>query len=379
MKVQVTCGQLAATLLISRLLSNCVNIPAVTANYNMQTFAVTVIVKVVALALLTAPMCLNRMTRTAVNADAPGINFFDIIAGKSKVAGWILFIPLGGFLFFQALLTSVMLEFFVGNTIMDTASSTVLTILCGAGVAYCFIKGIKAVCKAGSVIMCVFIAVFVLCSIPLIFNERWYYLYPKIFDQPNELLEQMRNEMVKCWELFAFLILGKYVKRSPNKTVFLYMPASLIILELMHLTYVVMFGAYLNEISFPLYSLASLTDIVIFPRLDGLDVFIWTVSAVLRITLLMMSFTSLLETLLGNSKIAKRIGIVFMVIGNVMSAYVSETGRGLMKGSYWVWDVAYFGVFLIAAPVAAMIIFKTAGGRPKIPSESTAGENNPSI
>ena len=57
-------------------------------------------------------------------------------------------------------------------------------------------------------------------------------------------------------------------------------------MEFLNMLYNLILGPYMTKVEYPLYIIASLSDIVLFQRLDGIDAIVWLMCGIIKAALL---------------------------------------------------------------------------------------------
>lgn len=87
-------------------------------------------------------------------------------------------------------------------------------------------------------------------------------------------------------EILIFAVITDELRSKPYKTVIYYLPLLLILMEFLNMLYNLILGPYMTKVEYPLYIIASLSDIVLFQRLDGIDAIVWLMCGIIKAALL---------------------------------------------------------------------------------------------
>lgn len=355
--------QLAILLFLSRLFSECINYPFEYSNYEMQRLTVVIIANIL--------VFLAYLPLIIFSAKNPGESFFTAIAGKSKPLGWLIFVLMSFQILSEAILSMVKLEFFTTNTLMPSAPTWLIILLMSAVAIYGTVKGIQAVARISIAVLVLFLCVLVLGTISVADDMNFLYLYPALVDSPSTFRNDILEEFCKNNELFIFAVLCQYVSKKPERTIYIYMPALLTCTLYIFLLHMVTLGPYIEIISFPFYSLSAYFDIIIFDRMDGMDVIIWTVTAVMKIILFFLCIKAMLASLV-KEEAAKRTTVVIIAASCALGLFFASN-YSAVNYLFHDWEfIASVILLLVIMPIIALFI-----KRSKNNGQSNKNQNPP--
>lgn len=290
-------GQLGIVLALSRIFSEAANFPQDDIIYGMQRFTVIILSFVLLAAALIPLMLLLK--------KYPRENLFAVCAKSSPAASRVLAVIFIFMIFTMMTTVTVQLEFYASSTIFDAAPASQIIFFVLIACLYALLKGLPAVARTGVIAAGGFalLLVLVLCGIGGSICLR--YLYPAIIDSPKTLVSDVLGEFSKNLEAATFAVLCSGVREKAERSLLLYACLTLPTLLLMTFLYNTVLGEYLNVTSFPFYMLASLSDVSLFQRLDGIDVIVWVMAAIIRISLMAIAVRSACKNAFGNSAAAK--------------------------------------------------------------------------
>ena len=122
-----------------------------------------------------------------------------------------------------------------------------------------------------------------------------------------------------------FAVLAEHVEEKAHRAIMWYLPVMTVILELMFLLEMLVLGPFLGSANFPFYTVSSLSNIVLFQRLDGIDVAVWTLMCIVKIALALLCIRTVFDRLAG-----KKAGMIIslsglVIIGVLAAAYGGST------------------------------------------------------
>lgn len=112
------------------------------------------------------------------------------------------------------------------------------------------------------------------------------FIYPAFIEDGRYFVKCTLSEISMNSEILIFAVITDEIRSKPHKTVLYYLPLLLVILEFLNLLYNLILGPYMSKIEYPLYIIASLSDIVIFRRLDGIDAIVWLMCGIIKTALI---------------------------------------------------------------------------------------------
>lgn len=300
-------GQLGIVLALSRIFAEAANFPSDDINYGMQRFTVIILSYVLLIAALSPVLLLTKQSDN------------ELCLYRSKAAVVITVV----YLVMASVSTTTRLQFYTSSTIFDAAPPWLLIIFVSAVCLYGLFKGTSAVARAGVIVSAFFILLLGAVIIGISDDIRPEYLYPALVDRPSALLNDVITEFSKNGELVIFASLCSDVRRDARKSLFVYVPVALCAQLLMTFLYNTVLGEYLNVTSFPFYMLSALSDISLLQRLDGIDVVVWVMSAVIKISLLVLAVDRVCMNAFKSLLTARIISVLSLVISAGLSIYYS--------------------------------------------------------
>ena len=301
-------GQLGLVLALSRIFSEAANFPSDDINYGMQRFTVlTLSYLLLCVALIPAFVWQKR------NGDV------NVLSGRRTAAVIVIV-----YLIMAAVSTTTRLQFYASSTVFDAAPPWLIVLFTAITCLYGLSKGLPAVARTGVIISAGFGVLLLTVTLGISAEITPDYLYPALVDNPQTLAGDVLAELSKNAEGVIFAVLCSDVREKAAKSLFLYIPLSFGILIFMTFLYNTVLGEYLNSVNFPFYTLASLSDISVLQRLDGLDVVIWIMAVIIKLSLLMLSaFTASLSAF-GSRRAAYIISISALAVSSGFSFYFSH-------------------------------------------------------
>ncbi len=330
-------GQLGIVLALSRIFSEAANFPSDDINYGMQRFIV-IIVSYILLAAVLVPIFLWVKKYGEVS-----------IYGTSRTAAVIAVL----YLLLAGIMTFTRLQFYASSTIFDAAPPWLIIIFAGIVCLYGLFKGLPAVLRTGVIAAAGFALLLITVGIGIAKNIRPDYLYPPVIDNSSAFMSEILSEFSKNAEAVIFGAVCSGVRKEAVKSLYVFLPLSIGALILMTFLYNTVLGEYLDITNFPFYALASLSDISVLQRLDGLDVVIWIMAAVIKLSLIMLSVFSVSLSAFGKRKTAFIISCSVLGAATLSSLWFSVNTKDFLVFA----DIMKTGIPLfIAAFLVPLIV-----------------------
>lgn len=298
-------GQLGIILALSRIFAEAANFPSDDINYGMQRFTV-IILSYILLGIALIPVYIITSRGGSVTMD-------------NKPAAMIMII----YLVMAGISTATRLQFYTSSTIFDAAPAWLLILFVSAVCLYGLFKGLSAVARSGVIISVFFLLLLAAVIIGTADKIQLHYLYPAVSDNPSSLLNDVINEFSKNGELVIFAALCNNVREKQLRSIIVYPAVALSVQLLMTFLYNTVLGEYLNVTSFPFYMLSALSDISLLQRLDGIDVVVWVMSAVIKLSLLVLAVEAVCIQAFGNRKAARITASLALALTAGISIYFS--------------------------------------------------------
>lgn len=274
---KISASRLIITFALTRLSAEMIIIPGELIRYGSDRFWALLFAKLAAL-ILYIPAVL-------ITVRFKGDNFFTAAFRRNKlfafILGGVFSVGVGA----TVINTVLNLQMYISDTLLQTLLITpaVLIILAAAG--YGAYKGFNAVTGSAIFAAGFYILLMVLIAVTSGDKAEFTYLYPAFIEDRNYFIKALLAEISCHSEILIFAVICNRVAGKPGKVLYS-LAVTLVLTELTNLLYNLVLGPYLDEVEYPLYLIASLSDIVIFQRLDGIDAIVWIFAAVIKAALL---------------------------------------------------------------------------------------------
>lgn len=349
---KISCVQLAVLLAVSRLFSESVNFPLQNTKYGMQRFLV-ILVAYVVLFIQYIPMLI--LSKKYDGESATGL-----LAERSKALGWISGILVTVSVIIACISSICRMKFYACSTIYGEAPPALIIVLLLLVCAFAVWKGIQATARSGVIFAGIFVAFIVVMWISVWKLIDWKWLYLDFLDDKENFLSQTLEQIGSNSEIIFFTVLSEHVRKDGYKTVLYYVPAILIILELMFLLEITVLGPFLESASFPFFTVSALSNIVLFQRLDGIDVAVWTLMCIIKLTLGFLCIRTVFDRLMG-----EKAGMIITFLSLASVGIISLIYSSSTEFVKAVTGILTCGIPMIICGIIIPVIALIVGGKNK--------------
>lgn len=309
-------GQLGIVLALSRIFAEAANFPSDDINYGMQRFTV-ILLSYILLGIVLIPVYyLTKKELSPLSCSA---------CGKTGAVVIIIYLVMA------SVSTTTRLQFYTSSTIFDAAPPWLLILFVSLVCLYGLFKGLPAVARTGVIVSALFLLLLGTVIIGVAGKIQPDRLYPAIADRSATLFSDVIAEFSKNGELVIFAVLCSDVRKNAFKSLYVCLPVAFSAQLLMTFLYNTVLGEYLDVTSFPFYMLAALSDISLLQRLDGIDVVVWVMSAVIKISLIILSVYSACIKAFCNEKAARITAACSLALSAGASLYYSVNTNDFLE------------------------------------------------
>ena len=338
--------QLCSILISSRIFSEATAFPYEPSPYGMQRFTVILTAKLILFALFLPLIFFSRKHN--------GQSVFSVILAKSRIFGGIYGGVLAFLLAVNSIYTLSRLQFYTTSTIFNAAPSLVFILITLLVCAYGVFKGIEAIGRTSLVISVALIAFIAVVVFAVSENYRVEFLYPKLMERPHDFISEVMTELSKNTEIYIFLIAMGFSDKKPHRAIYFGVPFLFLITELLAISQTLIFGPYTEDLRFPFFIMSALSDVVLFQRLDGIDVVLWTLISVIRICACVICIREIFSRLV--SERAGKISAAVVLLLTGAGAFLSGENLSLVSlGSDPV--ISSIVIFVVGAVVPLLLLF----------------------
>lgn len=307
--------QLAVLLTASRLFSEAVNFPLSNSEYGMQRFAV--------IFTACAVFFVQYIPLIYLTKKYPGESAASIIIDRCRPLGWIYGILISAAVLISALSSVCRHRFYASSTIFGEAPPTVLILFLLLACGFGLWKGIQGTARSGVIFAGIFVAFLILMAVSVweLCEPKWLYL--ALIEDSEKFIKEVLEQIGSNSEIMFFAVLAEHVEEKAHRTIIWYVPVLTVILLLMFMLEMLVLGPFLGSASFPFFTVSSLSNIVLFQRLDGIDVAVWTLMCIIKITLVLLCIRTVFDRLAG-----KKAGIIISFSALAVIAVLSVAFGG---------------------------------------------------
>ncbi len=283
--------QLAVLLIGSRVFSESVNFPLKNTEYSMQRFGVILVAYSI--------LFIQYIPLIIISKKFGGESPVGLLSGRNKVWAWIggLIISLSAAI--SALSALCRMRFYASSTIFGQAPSILLVILPLLVCGLALYKGIQGTARSGVIFFGGFIFFLALISLSLIDKLDFKWLYPAFIEDGSSFASEVLEQIGANSEILYFAALMEHVEDKTQRTVYLYVPIVMLLLEFMFALEILVLGPFIESVSFPYFTVSALSNIVLFQRMDGIDVTVWMLLCIVKIALSVLSVRTIFTRLVS--------------------------------------------------------------------------------
>lgn len=297
----------------------------------------------------------------------PGILLYRRFPGQNVITvAWNRWKPLGRLyagayalvMIIHAAGTTAAFQYFLTNTVYPNANVTFIALsilVCGFA---CIKSRFEGIARAGSLIFWfLLISLLFICIVSLpsvnLFNVR-----PILDDPAQSIWDSVLVDTSQYTELLCLLLLFPKIKSSKGKCVFWLIVSCGIIAAVMNFFILSVMGEFSKTQTFPYYTLASISETRLLQRLDSLHMMIWTFTAFLRITLLLILASYCLKLLLPAKLHKSANPIIFLLVAS-LSVFAGNSVQILQLGNQNNGSIII--TLLVGLPLFLLFITKRKG------------------
>ena len=282
--------EFAAALALTRVFSEATSLPGEYVTYGMQRFTVVIVSFLLTAAAYIPLYFLTRNIPSGVLSSGRH--------GKALHGFTTAFF--GVFLLAGAADTGLRAHYYASSTVFDSAPSWYFYIFIGAALTFAIVKGIGAVSRTSLLVFAALVILLVLMTAALAVEIKPDRLYPALIDDAQTFPQEVIREFSLNGELLIFAALYGSV-RGEKRVIPLYLSISCAMILVMTLLYNTVFGYLTSKLDYPFYTLSSVSDITLLHRINGIDVMIWVMAAVVKLALFTFAVRALARSQLRSA------------------------------------------------------------------------------
>lgn len=284
-------GQLAVVLVLSQLALDMTD-KNTSGGYTPEHFLTVLCAYAIMLALFVPLILFARRT--------DGESVVTLISRRNKILGGCVSV-----LFIVILLLSAASGFgnlceYTEATLLDGAGFYIVLVLLAAAAIYAAAKGIEAVVRTGCIIAFIAAVFIIIAVISVAFKMDWTMLYPSFFVSEESFFASLTERFSILPNVVVFAVLTRYVDKLAQRAAVWFTAVSFAAAECGVLLYITVLGPFMRITEYPFHTVASMADIALLQRLDGVDSAIWILCGVIRTALYIFCAADLLSAFLGS-------------------------------------------------------------------------------
>ncbi len=285
---RISSKQLATAFIVTRLLAEMIMVPGDLIRYGTDRMWVIFFTKLIVLLMYLPLIFFVR--------KYPGDSFMSAVIRRSKAAGIIMGAAFTVILAAVTVDTVLNLQLYITDTLLSSLLLSVGVIVILTAAFYGAVKGVSTVTRTSVFALAAFLVLIILIVITMGNDMKLSYLYPAFIEDGVYFGKALTAEISENSEILIFAVLCSFIEKKAEKTIWYYLSVVFVLLEAVTLIYNLILGPYLTAVEYPLYVISSLSDIVVFQRLDGIDAIVWLMCGIIKTALLLVCANTLYKT-----------------------------------------------------------------------------------
>ena len=307
---RISVMEFSAVLILLRVFSEATSLPGEYKYYGMQRFTVVAVSFVMAAAAYIPLYCIAANLRYGA-----GIGVFGRSSALRGFTGALLTV----YMLFEAAGTGLRSHYYASSTVFDSAPSWYFYFFVGIAITAAVYTGLQATSRTGLIVFSGLILLFVLMTIALAPEIKTDRLYPAAIDDSGTFMGEVLKEFSLNSELLIFGILCESSGSGTKRVIPLYLGISCAMILFMTFLYNTVFGCLTSKLDYPFYTLSSVSDITLLHRINGIDVMVWVMAAVLKLSFYAFAFRGLMQSRVRSETALNIIASVFAVAALILS------------------------------------------------------------
>ncbi len=307
---RISVMEFAAVLILLRVFSEATSLPGEYVYYGMQRFTV------VAVSFAMTAAAYIPMYYVSANLRYGGdIGAFSCNRALHGFMAALLTV----YMLFEAAGTGLRAHYYASSTVFDSAPSWYFYVFTGIAMTAAIFAGTQAASRTGLIVFSGLLLLFVLMVAALAPEINTDRLYPAAIDDADNFAGEVLREFSLNSEFLIFGILCGSSGRGTKRVIPLYLGISCAMILFMTLLYNTVFGCLTSKLDYPFYTLSSVSDITLLHRINGIDVMVWVMAAVLKVTFYAFAFRGLMQSRIRSETALNIAASVFAAAALILS------------------------------------------------------------
>lgn len=307
-------------LLICRIFDLMTFVPLVSEGYSFAEQAAAAVISTAIQAVLVIPLIIfehrcPEKTVTAVIAEK------SVFAGKTASALYFVFF------FISSLSSTVSFMRFLESRFFSEAGSFFMPFIFIAVCVYCAYCGIEGIARSSIFVLVFFTLIMALMTASSIGNFSTINFYGSV--NGDSLADAVISDLARNSFITAAAFLIKNTDRSCRRGLYGLLGTKLIITELVMLMITGILGGYAQLTDYPFMEVGSYSEARLFQRNDSLYLIVWTLAAVVTVSLFIRITAGLAQEVFPKMKLSSLItGVLVFGAAWLMLKYNARLGSG---------------------------------------------------
>lgn len=347
-KSNISSQQAFSLLLISRLLSTITFMPILNNNAKISDYIVSMALGSISVFIFSIPIIVFIKRGRGINDITYRIS--------ERVNKFIMFAYALFFLIF-VFSTLVRMNLFVSAVVFPQKSTAVFMVLSIAAACYAATHGLEALGRAGTISLFLLIISFLLILFSLRERVDINNLSPVFYDGATPVLKIIWSIVIRTFEPAIMLFILPRISRNALKSYLIWILSFSVIATIIIFFLMTSLGDAALLQLFPVHSMAVLSQVSVFERMDALLIGMWILSAFIKISFLIFLISELLAQCferINKNTITVLLGIIIAsaVLIESLSVTFFKITTSMVFGS------VIFLIFIVMIP--AIFVFKGA-------------------
>lgn len=227
-----------------------------------------------------------------------GRDFYTAIYRKHRFLGWVSALGAALLLWGAAVRTLFFTGGFARRNLLNDASFVMLMIIAAAFALYLAFSGVEAIARSGAVFLAIAVLITAAVLVGTIPYMQLNQAAPSRFDG---IVSAVIERTIRGGEFLVFAALLPFCAQgkrfSCGRCVMLFWLFSFLAALVLYGLYFLTLKSFFGLTEYPLVAAASLSDVVIFKRIDGFAAAVWGIAAAFRCGLMLFGGWSVLRSL----------------------------------------------------------------------------------
>lgn len=345
---QISAGQFAVILLVSRLVASMAFAPGTTQLTSGSDFFVSILMNAVGLIVLFLPTWwFNRHTHASGTLE-----YSYILFGKGGIGIALLYMV---FSLYILVVNAVQFIHFVSTSLSPDMPVWILCILVIAAGFWSTFYGLEAIGRGASVIAVVVVLSVLIAAISLIPEFKWLYFPPLFYNGVKPVMVGFLEEIPRTVEMAVIGILLPYIKGSATKSFFIWNGVLCAVMLIIQATIVGVLGDFGGMVAFPYHTVITAAKTAVLERLDVVTTSVWVAALFVKIALFALVFVDCGGRVFGYTR-KPYCALVGSVLSIGLGLWLGNKAYQLQRFAFNITTVSGLLLLAVVLPLALVLV-----------------------